>query len=59
MTLKSKSKLCRMLKKRRMDLACVIMTIKSKRKICRMHTKSRMNVTSMWTNDLKEYEQSP
>ena len=37
MTLKSKSKVCGMHKRSRMELTCAVMTLKSKSKVCGMH----------------------
>ena len=44
MTLKSKSKVCRLNKKRRMEKGYAKLTLKSKSKLGRLHKKSRMEV---------------
>ena len=44
MTLKSKSKICRLDKSSRMELGYAIMTLMSKSKVCRLDKKSRMEL---------------
>ena len=53
MPLKSKSKMCRLHKKSRMELGCAVITLKSKSKVCRMQ-KEEQNGAGMCANDKKE-----
>ena len=52
MPLKSKSKVCRLHKKSRMELRCAVMTLKSESMVCGM--RKEQNGAEMSKNALKE-----
>ena len=53
MTMQSKSKVCRLLKKSRLELGCALMTLKSKSKVCTLN-KIKPNGARIRNNDPKE-----